>query len=39
MTSPGHRRNILDPNYTHLGVGVSAKDKMCYATQIFSQAK
>ena len=39
MTSPGHRRNILDPNYTHLGVGVSAKDKMCYATQIFSQVK
>ena len=27
MTSPGHRRNILDPNYTHLGVGVAAKDK------------
>ena len=39
MTSPGHRRNILDSNYTHLGVGVSAKDKMCYATQIFSQIK
>ena len=39
MTSPGHRRNILDPNYTHLGVGVSAKDKKCYATQIFSQVK
>ncbi|MBU4232974.1 MAG: CAP domain-containing protein [Proteobacteria bacterium] len=35
MTSPGHRRNILDPKYTHLGVGVAAKDKMCYATQIF----
>ena len=39
MTSPGHRRNILDPNYTHLGVGVAAKDKMCYATQIFAQVK
>lgn len=39
MTSPGHRRNILDPNYTHLGVGVAAKAKMCYATQIFSQVK
>jgi uncharacterized protein YkwD len=36
MTSPGHRRNILDPNYTHLGVGVSARDKMCYATQVFA---
>jgi uncharacterized protein YkwD len=39
MTSPGHRKNILDPTYTHLGVGVAAKDKMCYATQIFATAK
>ena len=39
MTSPGHRRNILDPNYTRLGVGVGAKDKMCYATQIFAGMK
>jgi len=39
MTSPGHRRNILDPQYTHLGVGVSARDKMCYATQIFAGMK
>jgi uncharacterized protein YkwD len=39
MTSPGHRRNILDPNYTHLGVGVAAKDKDCYATQIFAGMK
>ena len=39
MTSPGHRRNVLDPNYTRLGVGVAAKDKMCYATQIFAQVK
>jgi len=22
MTSDGHRRNILDPSFTHLGVGV-----------------
>lgn len=39
MTSPGHRRNILDPNYTHIGVGVAAKDKMCYATQVFAGVK
>lgn len=39
MTSPGHRRNILDPTYTHLGVGVAAKGKMCYATQIFASVK
>jgi uncharacterized protein YkwD len=39
MTSPGHRQNILDPRYTHLGVGVAAKDKMCYATQVFAGMK
>jgi uncharacterized protein YkwD len=39
MTSPGHRRNILDPNYSRMGVGVAAKDKMCYATQIFAQVR
>jgi uncharacterized protein YkwD len=39
MTSPGHRRNILDPRYTHLGVGVAAKGKKCYATQIFAGMK
>jgi uncharacterized protein YkwD len=37
MTSPGHRQNILDPNFTHLGVGVSAQGKSCYATQIFAR--
>jgi uncharacterized protein YkwD len=36
MTSPGHRRNILDPNFTLMGIGVSARDNMCYATQIFA---
>ena len=25
MTSPGHRANILNPNYTHLGVGVGGQ--------------
>jgi len=37
MTSPGHRKNMLDPNYTHMGVGVAARDKACYATQIFAK--
>jgi uncharacterized protein YkwD len=23
MNSPGHRANILDPDYTHIGVGVA----------------
>lgn len=37
MISPGHRKNILDPAYTHLGVGVTIKGKECYATQCFGQ--
>jgi len=39
MTSPGHRKNMLEPNYTHLGVGVAARGKDCYATQIFAGMK
>jgi uncharacterized protein YkwD len=39
MTSPGHRRNMLDPNYTHMGIGVAARGKECYATQIFAQER
>jgi uncharacterized protein YkwD len=35
MKSPGHRENILDPGYTHLGVGVSAKHRSIRATQEF----
>jgi uncharacterized protein YkwD len=35
MKSPGHRENILDPNYTHLGVGVSATHHTIRATQEF----
>ncbi len=37
MLSPGHRQNILNPAYTHLGVGVAVKGKECYATQSFGQ--
>ncbi len=37
MLSPGHRRNILDPAYTSLGVGVAVKGNECYATQSFGQ--
>ena len=22
MASPGHRQNILNPNYTHIGIGI-----------------
>ena len=35
MNSPGHRENILDPNFTHLGVGVSARHQTIRATQEF----
>jgi uncharacterized protein YkwD len=35
MKSPGHRANILTPGYTHLGVGVMAKDQEIKATQVF----
>ena len=35
MNSPGHRENILAPDYTHLGVGVMAKNQEIKATQVF----
>ena len=35
MTSPGHRENILEPRFTHLGVGVSARNGTIRATQEF----
>lgn len=35
MKSPGHRENILAPGYTHLGVGVMAKNQEIKATQVF----
>ena len=36
MNSPGHRANILNPSYTHLGVGmVERSDGRRYGTQVF----
>lgn len=36
MNSPGHRRNILDRAFTHLGVGAAICDRgRVYWTQIF----
>ncbi len=35
MSSPGHRENLLDPRFTHLGVGVSARGDTIRATQEF----
>jgi uncharacterized protein YkwD len=36
MGSPGHRENILRPEYTHVGVGVSVKGGEVRVTQNFS---
>ena len=33
--SPGHRRNMLNPNYTEIGVGVVMSGKTPYGTQVF----
>jgi uncharacterized protein YkwD len=35
LNSPGHRENLLDPHFTHLGVGVSARHQTIRATQEF----
>jgi uncharacterized protein YkwD len=39
MSSPAHRANLLNPEYTHLGVGVSLLGKEIRATQLFTDAK
>jgi uncharacterized protein YkwD len=39
MSSPGHRANILNPDYTHLGVGVSVLGNEIRATQEFATAR
>ncbi len=38
MNSPEHRENILDPGYTHLGVGVVIQENKLLATQNFATA-
>jgi uncharacterized protein YkwD len=35
MNSPGHRENILSPVYTHMGVGVMAKNQEIKVTLVF----
>jgi uncharacterized protein YkwD len=35
MKSRGHRANILTPGYTHIGLGVMAKNQEIKATQVF----
>jgi len=36
MKSEGHRRNILEPRLTHLGVGVALSDREVLATQLIA---
>lgn len=35
MNSSGHRANILNPEFTDIGIGVTYKDGKLYATQVF----
>ena len=37
MNSPGHRANILNPNYTHIGVGVFRDGNNTSWTQLFAR--
>ena len=39
MASPGHRANILNPDFNYLGVGVSVMGKEIRATQNFIQRR
>lgn len=39
MNSPGHRANILRPEYTHLGAGVSVRGGELRATQNFAAVR
>lgn len=36
MDSPGHRANILDPDYTEIGIGVAIRDDTIYVTEVFA---
>lgn len=37
MASEGHRKNILDPNKTHIAVGVARTESGFYVTQVFAE--
>lgn len=40
MQSPGHRKNILNPNFTHVGIGIVAYEKYgLLVTQLFLTPK
>lgn len=37
LSSPGHRANMLNPAFTHTGIGVAARGREIRATQLFIQ--
>jgi uncharacterized protein YkwD len=37
MDSPEHRKNILLPEYSHLGIGIIKQDEIYYTTQVFAR--
>jgi uncharacterized protein YkwD len=37
MSSPGHRENILDPDFTHCGIRIICSNKKFYVTEEFAQ--
>ena len=39
MDSPGHRRNILDSRFTHLGVGAASDGRWWIFVQLFGQKR
>ena len=39
MNSPGHRANVLDPLYTHVGLGVVVDGSKLWVAEVFMQAK
>ncbi len=37
MTSTGHRANIMNSNFTHIGIGIVSKNNAYYITQWFGR--
>jgi len=35
MASPGHARNVMDPDWTQIGVGVVVRDGLIWVTKLF----
>lgn len=39
MNSPSHRANVLDPVYTHIGLGVVVEGSTIWVAEVFMQSK